>query len=364
MARADLQRRAFPSSSPAPSAAPTHPTPTGRPICAMHWRLPPSPPARGLGVLVSFAGTVWQPLGLHKIATADLQGFAGHTIGSVSDATFTVDATKDGRFWPQPRRGRTPRGHRRGLSRQRRGGDGRLRGRGRRGLVVEALGAGNAGAAVIDGVRRHCRDGVAGRGVDAGARTGASAPDTGRAATMATPGRDGAAAASAAGPGSVDGRAGRRATRRDVFARLIRSTAVRQVRRRQSRLSTGLALTMSGSCLGQRVHRPGSGAAGLEPHRHDTVAGALDPPVPQVGVGDVVTDSPAGGVAVASVSVGGSWVSDTPRPPTSSSGNSDSWRTSDRPEKPTPTRRIGPTSIGSSSSRRAVAISVAASVVA
>ena len=48
----------------------------------------------------------------------------------------------------------------------------------------------------------------------------------------------------------------------------------------------------------------------------------------------------------------------------SRSGNSDSWRTSDRPEKPTPTRRIGPISIGSSSSRRAVAISVAASAVA
>ena len=48
----------------------------------------------------------------------------------------------------------------------------------------------------------------------------------------------------------------------------------------------------------------------------------------------------------------------------SKSGNSDSCCTSDRPEKPTPTRRIGPISIGSSSRRRAMAISVAASVVA
>ena len=64
------------------------------------------------------------------------------------------------------------------------------------------------------------------------------------------------------------------------------------------------------------------------------------------------------------LSVCGNPVSDTSSAINSRSGNSDSCRTSDRPEKPTPTRRMGPISSGSSSSLRAIAISVAASVVA
>jgi L-asparaginase len=57
-----------------------------------------SPDARGLGVLVAFAGTVWQPLGLQKVATADLRGCAGTAVGSVNDGLFTLEDAKQRPF--------------------------------------------------------------------------------------------------------------------------------------------------------------------------------------------------------------------------------------------------------------------------
>lgn len=117
-----------------------------------------SPQARGLGVLVSFAGAVLAPLGMSKVG--GLPVFDGTRVGSVSGGEFAREANKTRAYLGDLRS--APRVD---IAAAYPGADGTaidaFAAAGARGLVVEAMGAGNAGQAVVDAVARACAQDVA-----------------------------------------------------------------------------------------------------------------------------------------------------------------------------------------------------------
>ncbi len=122
-----------------------------------------SPAARDQGVLITFAGNVFQALGTRKMDTAGLSPFGGTApVGTVNGGAFTLTQPARRPFVADVSAAAAPRVDIVAAF----PGDGpgpidAAVAAGARGIVLEALGSGNAGEGVVDAVRRHAPAGVA-----------------------------------------------------------------------------------------------------------------------------------------------------------------------------------------------------------
>jgi L-asparaginase len=118
-----------------------------------------SPAATGAGVLVSFAGAVFPPLGITKVGGRSVFGGAA-PLGSVAAGHFSMTSPKQ-----RVHLGAVPAPPRVDIAAAYPGADATaidaFAAAGARGVVLEAMGSGNAGDPVIDAVRRACRSDVA-----------------------------------------------------------------------------------------------------------------------------------------------------------------------------------------------------------
>ena len=121
-----------------------------------------SPAARDQGVLITFAGNVFQALGTRKMDTTGLSPFGGTApVGTVGGDTFTLTQPARRPFVADVSAAGAPRVDI--VAAYPGDGPGPIDAAvaaGARGIVLEALGSGNAGDGVVDAVRRHAPAGV------------------------------------------------------------------------------------------------------------------------------------------------------------------------------------------------------------
>jgi L-asparaginase len=121
-----------------------------------------SPSARDQGVLIAFDGNVFQALGTRKMDTQSLSPFGGTPpVGTVNGDTFTLNQPARRPFVADVSAASAPRVDI--VAAYPGDGPGPIDAAvaaGARGIVLEALGSGNAGDGVVDAVRRHAPAGV------------------------------------------------------------------------------------------------------------------------------------------------------------------------------------------------------------